>query len=199
MTLLAWLSSLRRPQPITASEIRSEWHALKQQHAVTLQLRDMLALDAVNDETAAARWGLLDETGHELARRLQVIAAALPVAEAREAEADRQSVERARQRRMQDFERRRQEAQHFIDAVLASLPSGEVLTQARDLRDALRTEANGLRAWSNDVRVRRPLDPLDAIHAALHLRVQRIEQRRWIGARPITLTDKRAASRGTDA
>ena len=194
MTFFEWLRSLRRTPSVTASGIRRELHALKQEYLITVQQGDLLALDAVSDEIAGARWNHLHETALELARRTQILTAALPAAEAREAEIARQAEEQTRQARMQDFERRTQEAQKFIDAVLGSLPSGEVLTQARDMRDVLRTEALGLRPWSNEVYVRRPLDPLDAIHAALALRVQRIERSRWIGASPITLKSRRAAS-----
>jgi hypothetical protein len=153
-SLLHWLRSLRRTESVTAAEIRHRLHELREQHAVTVQQRDAVALDAVNDETAAQRWSHLDGTALELTQRLQVLGAALPAAEAREAEAIRQAEERARANRMREFERTAADAQKWLDVVLASLPSGEVLTKARDLRDALRTEANGLRTWSSEVQVR---------------------------------------------
>src|SRR5688572_8768925 len=96
MTFLEWLRSLRRTQPVTASEVRRELHALKQQHAVTVQQRDLLALDAVNNEAAATRWLHLDATISELESRIAVLAAALPQAEAREAEAAAQAEAAAR-------------------------------------------------------------------------------------------------------
>jgi hypothetical protein len=91
---------------------------------------------------------------------------------------------------MQDFVQRTQETQKFIDAVVASLPTGEVLTKARDLRDALHTEASGLRTWCNEASVRRPVDPLDVVVTAMQHRINRVSRARWAGRAPITLTGR---------
>ena len=194
MTILQSLRSLRQSRPIGAAEIRRELLALQQQHAITVQQRSLLALDAVNDDAAAARWSQLGDTVQVLAQRIDVLASALPQAEAKEAEAARQIEATARTKRMHNYQRQTAEAQAWLDGVLASLPSGEQLTQARTLRDVLREEARGLSQWSHDAAIRRPLDPLEVIHAALALRVARMERARWIGSHPITLSDKQRAS-----
>jgi hypothetical protein len=187
MNLLQWLKSLRCVEPVTAAEIRRRLHALRQQQSVTVQQRDLLALDAVNDEAAAERWRHLDETVLELDQRMQVLTAALPIAEAREAEAaERTEVER-RARAMKAYERATAEAQQFVDATLARLPDGETLTRLRDWRDRLADESRDLRVWSTDVQVRRPLDPLHVVVSAMQHRIARVSRARWMGSAPITL------------
>lgn len=190
--ILDWLRSLRQQQPATAADIRRQLTALHQQRAVTVQQRDLVALDAVNDEPSAARWVHLDATARDLDSRIAVLATALPQAEAREAEAARQAEADAYAKRMERYRQQTAEAQAWLDAVLARLPTGEELTQARNLRAALHAEAVRLEArGSREVAVRRPCDPLDAIYAALAMRVQRIERARWIhGDHPITLLDE---------
>jgi len=188
MNLLHWLKSLHRSEPVTAAEIRNKLNALRQEHAVTVRQRDLLALDAVNSEVAAARWTHLEDTAQQLAQRIDVLAAALPQAEAKEAQAAREAEAVARAKRMQDYQRQTSGAQAWLDDVLRRLPSGEELTKAQTLRDALRNDARWLSQWSRDIAVRRPFDPLEAIHDALALRVARIERAKWIhGGHPITL------------
>lgn len=193
MTVVEWLRALRGARPAHACEIRSELQAVRQHHTATVQQRDRIALDAVDEDSAAARWRQLDQAARECEERIELLSAALPLAEVREAEAARAAKEQSRQARIRNFERQAEEAQEFIDGVLASLPTGEDLTKARELRDALRAEAAELRAWSDAIGVRRPLDPLDAIHAALALRTTRIERSRLGRTRQITLDEHRGA------
>jgi len=194
--LLGWLKSFRRVEPVTAQEIRRQLAALREQHTQTVRQRHALALDAVRDETAAQRWTALDETARHLTRRIDVLAAALPQAEAKEAAAREQAEAAVHAKRMQDYQRQTVEAKQWADAVLARLPTGEELTRARNIRHVLGNQARTLSGRSQDVAVRRPFDPLDAIYDALAMRVQRIERARWIhGDHPITLLDDtRAAS-----
>ncbi len=194
--ILDWLRSFRQRQPVTAAELRRHLDGLRRQQTETITRRDAVALDAIRDAVGATRWTALDDTARHLARRIDVLAAALPQAEAKEAEAREQAEATARAERMQDYQRQTVEAKQWADTVLARVTTGEELTQARALRDALRDEARWLSRWSHDVAVRRPFDPLDAIYAALAMRVQRIERSRWIhGESPITLIDDtRAAS-----
>ncbi|MGH6691136.1 MAG: hypothetical protein ACREF4_10735 [Gammaproteobacteria bacterium] len=192
-----WLRSLRQRPPAPAAEIRQELAGLRHQHAETIARRDAMALDAVQSDEVAEQYQQLDAEASELARQIQMLEAALPRADAREAEAARQAEADAHAKRLDRHRQQTAEAQRWLDAVLARLPSGEELTAARNLRDALRAEANGLSRRSQDVAVRRPLDPLDATYCALKMRVQRIERARWIhGDHPITLlTDPRASER----
>ena len=187
MKLTDWLRSFRPAKPVTAAEIRRELHTLKQQQTVTERQRDLLALDAVDDEATGLRWHHLDESVSQLAQRIRVLDAALPAAEAREAEAARQAEELAREKQLQEFKRKSAEAQKLVDTKLASLPSGEELTEFRDRAVALRSQANALRAWSTDVDVRRPLDPLDLVVTAMQHRINRVSRARWAGSSPITL------------
>src|SRR6187401_487622 len=137
MAFIEWLHWFRRAQPVTAAEIRRELQALKNQQAVTVQQRDLVALDSLNDETAAARWGHLDDTEREVRQRILVLSAALPAAEAKEAEAARQVEAAALARRIEDYERATVEARGFVDTVLARLVTGEELTVAREFGRAL--------------------------------------------------------------
>lgn len=190
-SLLGWLKSFRRAERVTAAEIRRQLAALRQQHHETTTARDGLALDAVNDDGAALRWTHLDATVQALAQRLSVLDLALGQAEAKEADAAEQADAAAHAQQMQHYQRQTTEAQAWLDALLARLPSGEELTEARNIRRALVAEARSLSRRSSDVSVRRPLDPLDAMYAALAMRVQRIERARWIhGDHPITLIDE---------
>ena len=182
-----WLRSFRTPRPNTAAEIRSKLHALKQLHAVTVQQRDLVALDAVNDEIAATRWSHLDDTLQALIRRMDLLAAALPQAEAKEAEAAREAEAVRRERAMDTYQQHTKDAQRLIDAALANLPDGDTLTALRDVRDRLASEARDLRTWSNDTQVRRPLDPLHEVVSAMQLRIDRVARARWAASHPITL------------
>jgi hypothetical protein len=185
--------------PVTTSEaIRVELRTLSDQHTVTIQQRDLVAFDAVRDQSAAARWQHLDQTAAALAQRMQVLRVALPAAEAREAEAARQAEATARSKQMQEFERLTAESQKWLDAVLARLPDGDTLTAARKLRDRIHDQARAMAPWSTDVRVRRPLNPLDAITTAMQHRIDRVSRSRWAGSAPITL-DKAKAERLAEA
>jgi len=193
--ILQWLRSLRQQHPTMSSAgIRRHIADRRQQRDQRAATRDALALDAMRSDSAAEQYQRLDAEVAELAQQVQMLEAALPRAEQQEAEAARQADAKARTKRMQDYQCQTAEAKRWADALIARLTTGEELTQARTLRDALREEARALSRWSDDVTVRRPLNPLEAIHDALALRVQRIERSRWIGSHPITLDDKRAAS-----
>jgi hypothetical protein len=187
MSVLNWLRSRRGNQPASAEVIRRELTALHQQRRATTQRRDLLALDAVNDERSATRWVDLAGTARQLDDRIAVLDAALPQAEAREAEAARQAEVALRAKHMRDYERQTAEAQAWAEDMLARLPNGEELTQARDLRDALNSKAAQMRAWSKDACVRRPLDPLGVLVTAMEHRIARVARARWIGSAPITL------------
>ena len=196
MNFIAWIKSLRKAVPATAAAIRRELDSLQQQHKVTTQQRDHLALDAVNDEAASLRWLRLDGTAVELERRISVLEAALPQAEARETEAAAQAQAAARLKSEQEYARKIVEAQAWLDELLARLPTGAELTRARDLREALGTDASHLRRWSNALSVRRPLDPLLELSTAMQWRVDRIARSRWIGSLPITLEKKGTGTNG---
>lgn len=188
MSLLQWLQSLRRADRATSTDLRRQLETLRQQHDQMVAERDALALDAVNDDTVAERWQRLDLALNEIARRMQVLNAALPTAEAREADAARQAELGARVARMRAFERQTAADRVWADTVIGALPSGPVLTEARNRRDRQRAEATLLSRWSNDSAVRRPFDPLALIYDALAHRLARIDRARWIHARhPITL------------
>lgn len=193
MSIRDWLRSFRRIEPATAAIIKAQLRTARDQYAVAVQQRDLVALDAVDDEASAARWQHLDDSTQELASRIDMLAAALPMALAREDEAREQADEQKRQQRMAAYLERTAEAQRWLDAVLERLPDGETLTAARDRRDLLYADARELSTCSRDVAVRRPLDPLAVINNELELRVARISRARWIGEHPITLGDKRAS------
>ena len=196
MNVISWIKSLRRTEPATATTIRQELESLRQQHKVTVQQRDQLALDAVSDEASVLRWGHLDNTGLELERRIAIFQAALPQAEAREAEAAAQVEAAARTKFEQEYARKTAEAQALLDELLARLPTGAELTRARDLRDALSGDAGRMRRWSNAVDVRRPLDPLHVLSAEMQWRVDRVAHSRWVGSHPITLEKKGTGTNG---
>jgi hypothetical protein len=178
---------LRRTEPATAAAIRRELRAAQDQHAVTIQQRDLCAFDAVRDDAAALRWSHLTDTASALAERMQMLTAALAQAEAQEADAARQAEARRRAHAVRDYQQHTREAQEFLTAVLAHLPDGETLTAARDWRDRLAAEARDLRPFSRDVTVRRPLDPLDALVSAMQHRIDRVSRARWAPSAPITL------------
>jgi hypothetical protein len=188
MNMLQWLQSLRRADPTTAADIRRQLDTLRRRHDQMIAERDALALDAVNNDTAAERWQRLDAARVEIARRMQVLTAALPRAEEREAEAARQAELAGRAAQMQEFERQTEADRAWADAVVAALPDGPLLTEARNRRDRLRADAASLSRWSSAAVVRRPFDSLAFIYDALAHRVARIERARWIhGRHAITL------------
>lgn len=204
--LFQWLRP-RRPQPSqpaqppqaaqptpTVSEIRQQLVAAKLQYVEVTKKRDALALDALTDATAAERWRRLDESAAGLTNQARVLTAALAAGEEQEAEATRRAEAEARVQQMKQYLQNTAGAKEWVDVVLARLCTSEELTLARDRRDALQQEASALALWSSEAAVRRPFDPLDAVRAALVLRVQRIDRARWIGKNPITLTGNRAPS-----
>jgi hypothetical protein len=193
MALLDWMKSMRHAEPLRATEIRRRLHEARELHTVTVQQRDLVALDAVHDEASAHRWQDLDDTARELDQRIAMLAGALPHAEARERQAAEEAEVAARAKRMQDYEQRTVEAQAWLDDVLTRLPDGETLTRARNLRQQLANDARELAAWSSAVSVRRPLDPLEAIVAAMQHRIARISHARWVRSSPITLGEAESA------
>lgn len=190
MTVLNWLRGRRGDGSATASSIRRELCALQEQRGVAERQRDLLALEAVTNDAAAMRWSHLDETVRDLNTHITILAAALPQAEAREAEAAKQAEAAARTRLEQGYAKKTADAQAWFDNLIARLPTGAELTKAMQLRDALRKDAAAIRVWSSDASLRRPFDPLEATNDALALRVQRIERSRWNGSHPITLPTK---------
>lgn len=194
MNLVKWLRSLRGNESASAMTIRRELQSLRGQRSITVHQRDLLALDAVNDDPSASRWLHLDATVIALDRRIAVLEAALPQAEAREAKAAAQAEALARSTFQLEYERKTAEIQAWLDGQLAQLPDGETLTKARDLRDSLSGDAGQMRAWSNALNVRRPLDPLHVLTQEMQRRIDCISRSRWTRRQPITLDDKRAAS-----
>lgn len=187
-SLRRWLTSLRRAAPVTATDIRRQLAALRHQHTDTIRRRDALSLDAMSSDAAAERWMALDDDARRLVRQIDILAAALPTADEREADETRQAEAAARAAQMQEFERQTEADRAWAYAVVAALPDGPVLTEARDRRDRLRAGAVQLSRWSNVAAVRRPFDPLAQVYDALTHRVARIERARWIhGHHPITL------------
>jgi hypothetical protein len=187
MALWDWLKSMRHAEPLRAAEIRRRLHEARELQAVAVRQRDLVALDAVHDEVSAHRWQALDGAAHELDKRIAVLAAALPQAEAREHEAAEREELAARTTKLRDYDRQTAEAQAWLEDVLGRLPDGETLTRARDLRRQLAADARDLATWANDARVRRPLDPLEAIGAAMQHRIDRISRERLTRGSPITL------------
>ena len=192
MSFFDWFKT-RRPVD-TAAEIRRQIALLNAEHAALIKRRDDLSLDAIRDSSSAVQWLRLDEAQLAATKQMAVLATALPRAEANEAEAARQAELSARAEQFQKYLADTEEAQRWLETLLARLPSAEQLTHARDLRDRLAEQATPLKSWSADVRVRRPLDPLHRVWEGLNLRVERIQRARWIGKSPITLNDKRAIS-----
>jgi hypothetical protein len=182
-----FFTSFRRAEPASVAAIQRELTALRAQHQQMTAARDRVALAAVNVVGAAVRWRHLNEAAAESAQRMAVLTAALPAAEEREAEAAQQAEAVRRERAMVAYQRFTQEAQRSIDAVVASLPTGETLTALRDLRDRLASEARDLRTWSNLPEVRRPPDPLSAVVDAMQYRLDRVVRARWAPKSPITL------------
>src|SRR5688572_15524076 len=84
-----------------------------------------------------------------------------------DAEATRKAEAVRRERAMSAYQHLTQDAQQFMKAVLANLPDGDTLTQAREWRDRLTAEARELRQCTSTGSVRRPLDPLAEIVAAM--------------------------------
>ena len=175
-----------RPAP-TADEIRRELQTRRQEHAVTIQQRDLIAFDAVRDEASAMRWQHLDDTTAALEQRMTVLSAALPKAEARERKAAEQAEAARRDRALVAFEQDTEEAERLVATVCGRLPDGETLTKLRDSRDHLAAQARELRPWSNDHRIRRPCDPLSEVVGAMTSRIARVERARHAPDSPITL------------
>lgn len=203
MAVLDWLRSMRAAEPARAADLRRRLHESRELHTVTVQQRDMVALDAVDDEASARRWRELDDTTRELDQRITMLTGALPLAEARERHDAEQAEAAARARRMRDYERRTAEAQAFVEDVIKRLPDADTLTRARDLRQQLAAHARELATWSKNAR--RPLDPLGAIATAMQHRVDRISHARWARSSAITLGEaesplmKAAIERVTDS
>src|SRR5262245_35234791 len=121
--------------------IRRDLHALEHQHAVTIQQRDLVALDALHDESAAMRYRDLDDTADSLLQRISVLTSALPHAEAREQQAAEQAAIAQREQAMVVHRQRTEEARRIAGEVCAGLPDGPTLTALRDRRDRLAAEA----------------------------------------------------------
>ena len=75
----------RKPVAPSAAEIRGQLSDLRHRHERVTADRDALALDAVNSERIALHYLQLDDEASELERGMQLLTAALPSAEAKEA------------------------------------------------------------------------------------------------------------------
>src|SRR5688572_10342981 len=104
MRMREWLGSFRQLQPATSNEIRRQLIRAGREHDQKVAERDALALDAVNSHSAAERYQRLDDEVRVLERQVQILAAALPVAEEREAVATRKAEALAFTKRIEEFE-----------------------------------------------------------------------------------------------
>jgi hypothetical protein len=178
--------------PATAQTIRRELREVVDLLAVETSQRDEVALDALTDKPSAARWSALNEGVQALERRAALLKAALPAAEQRE-QREAEAVEaRRRTQAMTAYRARTSEVRAWVDGMLSRLPTAEELTRARDLRDELRGDAREL-AWSDDVDVRRPADPLDDLVRAMTWRVERVNRARHGDGGPIHLDSSKEA------
>jgi hypothetical protein len=118
---------------------------------------------------------------------MQVLTAALPAAEAKEARAAEQAEAVRREQAMRAYRGHLQDAERTAADTIANLPDGEALTRLRDLRDRLAAQARDLGTWSRDHDIRRPFDPLAEVLAAMQHRIARVERARHAGSHPITL------------
>ena len=74
------MSLRRRSEPLTPASIRTQLDTLKRQATALTAERDGLALDAVRDASAEARYVRLDATIGDTERRIAVLERALPQA-----------------------------------------------------------------------------------------------------------------------
>jgi hypothetical protein len=189
MAMMDFLKSTRSAEPPSATEIRRRLDEARELRTVTVQQRDMVALDAAHDEASEDRWQDLDCSVRELDQRIAMLSGALPLAEAREQHAAEQAEMVLRASRMEDYIKQAAEVQRWQDGVLEQLPDAATLTRARDFGHQLAADARDLATWSSDLRVRHPLDPLEAISAALQHRIDRISHARWARGSAITLAE----------
>jgi hypothetical protein len=165
----------------TAADLRAEIAGLTATRNDLERQRASVALRACGDDTFARRHDQLTDGMAALGQRIALLREALPEAERRDAEraklanAERQEAARAA------YERETAAARKWLDGVLARLPDGHVLTEARDLRDRLKVSAREL----GDGR-RRVLDPLDELVTAMQHRLDRVSRARWHDG-PITI------------
>jgi hypothetical protein len=180
----------RKPAAPSAAEIRRQLSELRHRHAQKSADRDALAHDSILSERIAEQYVELDEEASELERGMRLLKAALPAADAKEAEAARQAEAAALARRIEEFDRNEAEARGFVDTILVRLVTGEELTVCRELGRVQSREGQALHALTGDARHRRPIDPMFEIRAALVHRIERIDRARWAPQAPITLTRK---------
>lgn len=125
MTILQWLRSLRQQHPaMPSAEIRRQIADRRQQQGQRAATRDALALDAMRSDSAAEQYQRLDAEVAELTQQVQMLDAALPRAEAKEAEAAQHAEAVRRERAMHAYQHHVQEAQQYTATVLANLPTG---------------------------------------------------------------------------
>lgn len=179
-----------RQKPATAATIQQQLGATRHRHQQATKARDALALAVESgDPDARTQYQRLDADAAQLAHRMQILSAALPMAEAREDEIAKQAEAEVRSKRIEEFFRLTHEAHRFLDSILAQQVTGEELTQARELSLLLSREADALHRLTGDGQFRRPLDPFAAIRDALVHRIERIDRARWAKSAPITLLD----------
>jgi hypothetical protein len=161
--------------PLTTAEIRARLSEVQHDRERVRAEQATIAADALTDGPTADRWRQLDATAATLTATFALLTQALPLAEQREADAAATAAAERQARALAAFHVRTAEAQQWLDALLARLPTGDELTTARAFRDELHTAARDL-SGCPDVAVRRPLDVLDVIVQALQHRLARIER-----------------------
>jgi hypothetical protein len=182
----------RKPAAPSAAEIRRQLAELRRDHDRVTADMNALALDAVNSERIALQYLEFDAEATQLENGMRLLKAALPAAEAKEAEAARQAEAAALAKRIEEFDKVSAEARGFTDTLLARLVTGEELTICREFSRVLSREANLLHPLTGDARHRRAIDPMFEIRAALIHRIERLDRSRWAPQAPITLKEKSA-------
>jgi hypothetical protein len=182
----------RKPAAPSAAEIRRQLAVLRHDHERVTADMTALALDAVNSERIAEQYLDLDAEATRLESGMRLLKAALPAADAKEAEAARQAEAVALARRIEEFDKVSAEARGFVDTLLARLVTGEELTICREFGRVLSREANLLHPLTGEARHRRAIDPMFEIRTALVYRIERIDRARWAPGAAITLKEKSA-------
>lgn len=191
-----WLRAFRPHHPETAADIHRRLDELRRARTEALTRRQALAYAALRDETAAANWTHEDEAARDLARQIELLETALPQASAQDAAAARAADAAALASQREEYERVCADASAWLAGILQQMPSGPVLTDARDRSRTVARLAGELHRRTGERHYHRPaVDPLGGIYDACVARIQRVERARWAKSAPITLLDDtRAAS-----
>jgi len=182
--------AVRPTSPPTVQTLRQEVARLQAALRSLDDQRASLALAAVHDADAAARYQAVEEERRALQHRLEIVQTALPEAERQAADAARDAAVRQHAQAVATFEALTTATQQWVEALLAQLPDAAVLTEARNKRDALRDAAHavlrGAGAGPTPLNLRRVFNPLDVLHHELDRRCRAIVRHRT-GAGPVLL------------